>query len=214
MKILKDPSPSCYNPSPPHPPTDSVNLQYEKPAIILGPMVEDIDDSSPRFYKSLNIHDKVLHNCLMDSGASHNLIPKIVMEELGLEVTRTYHDLYSLNSRRVQCLGVIKDLAISLFQLPMKSVVMDIVVADFPPKFGMLLSRSWIKKLGGTLLMDLTYATILVFRGEQRRLYREAQLAYIVSDEADPTNHPIFALDTDLGSSLLHLTDSLESYLH
>ena len=61
--------------------------------------------------------------------------------------------------------------------------------------------------------MDLTYATIPVFRGEQRRLYREAQLAYIVSDEADPTNHPIFALDTDLGSSLLQLTDASKRYL-
>jgi hypothetical protein len=85
----------------------------------------------------------------------------------------------------------------------MKSVVMDIVVADVPPKFGMLLSRSWIKILGGTLHMDLTYATIPVFGGEHRRLYREAQLAYIISDEANPTNHPIFSLDTDLGSSLL-----------
>jgi ribonuclease HI len=197
----------------PQPPSDSINLQDEKPAVILGPMVEDRDDSSPPFYTSLNIHDKVLHNCLMDSGASHNLMPKIVMEELGLEVTRAYHDLYSFDSRRVQCLGVIKDLAVSLFQLPMKSVVMDIVVADVPPKFGMLLSRSWIKKLGGTLQMDLTYATIPVFGGEQRRLYREAQLAYIVSDEADPTNHPIFALDTDLGSSLLQLTDAPESSL-
>jgi ribonuclease HI len=197
----------------PQPPSDSVNLQDEKPTVILGPMVEDRDDSSPPFYTSLNIHDKVLHNCLMDSGASHNLMPKIVMEELGLEVTRTYHDLYSFDSSRVQCLGVIKDLVVSLFQLPMKSVVMDIVVADVPPKFGMLLSRSWIKKLGGTLQMDLTYATIPVFGGEQRRLYREAQLAYIVSDEADPTNHPIFALDTDLGSSLLQLTDAPESSL-
>jgi ribonuclease HI len=197
----------------PQPPSDSINLQDEKPAVVLGPMVEDRDDSSPPFYTSLNIHDKVLHNCLMDSGASHNLMLKIVMEELGLEVTRAYHDLYSFDSRRVQCLGVIKDLAVSLFQLPMKSVVMDIVVADVPPKFGMLLSRSWIKKLGGTLQMDLTYATIPVFGGEQRRLYREAQLAYIVSDEADPTNHPIFALDTDLGSSLLQLTDAPESSL-
>jgi hypothetical protein len=173
-------------------------------------MVEDRDDSSPPFYTSLNIHDKVLHNYMMDSGASHNLMPKTIMEELGLEVTRAYHDLYSFDSRRVQCLGVIKDLVVTLFQLPMKSVVMDIVVADVPPKFGMLLSRSWIKRLGGTLQMDLTYATIPVFGGEHRRLYREAQLAYIISDEANPTNHPIFALDTDLGSSLLQHTHAPE----
>ena len=56
----------------------------------------------------------------------------------------------------------------------MKSVVMDIVVADVPPKLGMLLSRYWIKKLGGILQMDLTYATILFFGGEHRRLYRES----------------------------------------
>jgi hypothetical protein len=58
--------------------------------------------------------------------------------------------------------------------------------------------------------MDLTYATIPVFGGEHRRLYRESQLAYIISDEADPTNHPIFALDTELGSSLLQFTDAPE----
>jgi ribonuclease HI len=58
--------------------------------------------------------------------------------------------------------------------------------------------------------MDLTYATILVFRGENRRLYREAKLAYIISDEANPNNHPIFALDTDLGSSLLQVTETPE----
>jgi hypothetical protein len=189
-----------------------MNLQDEQPIVILGPMVEDRDDSSPPFYTSLNIHDKVLHNCLMDSGASHNLMPKIVMEELGLEVTRDYHELYSFDSRRMQCLGVIKDLVVSLFQLPMKSVVMDIVVADVPPKFDMLLSRCWIKRLGGTLQIDLKYSTIPVFGGEHRRLYREAQLAYIISDEANPTNHPIFALDTDL-SSLLKITETPDAPL-
>ena len=44
--------------------------------------------------------------------------------------------------------------------------VMDIVVADIPPKFGMLLSRTWAKKVGGSLQMDLTYATIPMFGGE------------------------------------------------
>jgi hypothetical protein len=195
----------------PQPSTESVNIQYEKPSVVLGPMVEERDDSSPPFYTSLNIHDKVLHNCLMDSEASHNLMPKIVMEELGLEVTKAYQNLYSFDSRRVQCLGFIKDLVVSLFQLPMKSVFMDIVVADVPPKFGMLLSRSWIRKLGGTLQMDLTYATILVFGGEHRRLYKEAQLTYIVSDEVDLANHPIFALDIDLGSSLLQITETPEA---
>jgi hypothetical protein len=55
--------------------------------------------------------------------------------------------------------------------------------------------------------MDLSYATILMFGGEHRSLYREAQLAYIISDEVNPTNHPIYEVETDLGSNILQLTN-------
>lgn len=94
------------------------------------------------------------------------------MEELGLEITRAYHDLYSFDSRVVQCIGVIKDLAVTLTQLLMKSIVMDIVVTNIPAKYGMMLSRSWAGKHGGTLQMDMTYATIPIFDGEKKSLYR------------------------------------------
>ena len=93
----------------------------------------------PPFYIILRIHDMFLHNDMFDSGASHNLMPKIVMECLGLDITRSYKDLYSFDSREVKCLGMIKDLVVSLHQIPEKSLIMDVVVADVPPKFGMLL---------------------------------------------------------------------------
>ena len=98
-------------------------------------------------------------------------------------------------------------MVVSLAQLPMKSVIMDVVVADITPKFGLLLSRSWAKKVGGTLQMDLTYATIPIFGGENRRLYRELQFAYIVTDDKNPTNHPLYAVDKDLGTFMLHFSD-------
>jgi hypothetical protein len=71
-------------PKPSFHPTDSNNLHYEKQVVILGPLVEDRDDSSPPLYTSLNIHDKVFHSFLMDSGASHNIMPNTVMDEIGL----------------------------------------------------------------------------------------------------------------------------------
>ena len=119
---------------------DYVNLQDDKPVVVLSPMIENCDDNSPKFYVSLTIHDQILHDCLLDTGASHNLIPKVDMNELGLDITKSYHDLFSFDSRKVKCLGLIKDLAINLSQLPMKSMMMDIVIADVPPKFGMFLS--------------------------------------------------------------------------
>ena len=102
---------------------------------------------------------------MLDSGASHNLLPLSVMVQLGLQITHPYKDLYSFDSKIFKFLGMIKDLVVNLAQIPAKSVVMDIVVADIQARFGMLLSRSWGTKIGGSIKMDLTYATILVFGG-------------------------------------------------
>ena len=68
----------------------------------------------PPFYITLRIHDMFLHNAMFDLGASHNLTPKIVMESLGLDITRPYKDLYSFDSREVKCLGLINDLVVFL----------------------------------------------------------------------------------------------------
>ena len=86
-----------------------------------------------------------------DSGASHNLMTKVIMEILGLEITRPYKDLYSFDSSRVKLLGLIKDLCVNFTQIPAKCMVMDVIVADVPPKYGMLLSRSWGAKLQSTM---------------------------------------------------------------
>ena len=128
---------------------DSVNLFDDQPDLIFGPDVngKPVEGGIPSFYIILNIHDKILHNSMLDSGASHNLMPKSVMEKLNLDITRPYKDLFSFDSRQVKCLGLIKDLCVSLVQYPAKIILMDIVVADIPPKYGMLLSRSWGAKL-------------------------------------------------------------------
>ena len=110
------------------------------------------------------------------------------MEILGLEVTIPYKDLYSFDSSRVRCLGLIKDLCVNLAQILAKSLVMDIVVADIPPKYGMLLSRSWGAKLQGTMQMDMTYATIHVF-SQPRRLYRETHMKYMLSNQERLENY-------------------------
>lgn len=157
----------------------------------------DVDDDVPPFYISLRIHDMYLHNTMFDLGPSHNLMPKVIMDNLGLDITRNYKDLYSFDSRNVRCLGLIKDLVVTLHQIPEKSMVVDVVVANVPTKFGMLLSRSWASKLKGTLQMDILYATIPIF-GEKRRLHRENRLENMISSKDNPKKHHIYAIDTYL----------------
>ena len=73
---------------------ETINLQDDGPQIYMSTLVESkSDENPPPFYFSLNIHDKLWHNCLLDSRASHNLMPKGVMEELDLEITREYTDI-------------------------------------------------------------------------------------------------------------------------
>ena len=124
--------------------SDSVNVVDDDSVILFGPVVEGIpeDNEVPPFYLSLKLHEFILHNAMLDYGASHNLMQKSIMEKLGLDITRPYHDLYSFDSGRVKFLGLIKDIIVSLDQIPAKNVLMDVVVVDIPPWFDMLFSRS------------------------------------------------------------------------
>ena len=144
----------------------TMNLQEKNPVVTFGPHVEEIYPSVPPFYISLLLHDYTLHNCMLDSGASHNLMPLSIMKELNLHITKAYRDPYSFDSKRLKCVGLIKDVSVSLAQIPAKSIVMDVVVANIQARFGMILSRSWGEKLGGVLKLDFTYAIILIFNGE------------------------------------------------
>ena len=55
--------------------------------------------------------------------------------------------------------------------------------------------------------MDLSYATIQLFGGEYRILYRDVQGSYLVRNNKNPTNHPIYAIQEDMCSCMLHLDD-------
>ena len=99
--------------------SDIVNLTDDQPELLFEPEVDGQTDNGvvAPFYISLNIHDLILHNAMLDLGASHNLMPKAVMEKLGLEVTRPYKDLHSFDSSKVRCISLIKDLCITPVQI-------------------------------------------------------------------------------------------------
>ena len=93
---------------------DSVNLSDDQPEIIFGLEVngKHQEGGVPPFYISLNIHDHILHNAILDSVSSHNLIPTEIMETLNLYITSPYKDLCSFDSSKVKCLGLIKYLCV------------------------------------------------------------------------------------------------------
>jgi len=58
--------------------SDVLNLEDDKPNITFGPHFEGAKDIVAPFYITLNVYDQLLHNCMLDSGVSHNVMPKII----------------------------------------------------------------------------------------------------------------------------------------
>ena len=109
-----------------------LNLSDDQPELIFGLEVngKHQEGGVPPFYNSLTFHDHILHNAMLDSGSSHNLMPKAIIETLNLDITRPYKDIFSFNSSKVKCIGLIKYLCVTVVKYPRKIIVMDIVVAD------------------------------------------------------------------------------------
>jgi ribonuclease HI len=174
------------------------------------PHIENNKDYVASFYITLTVHDHLLHNYMLDLGASHNLMPNIIMEKLGLEIVRTYQDLYLFDFRKVKCLNMIKYLVVNLAQILVKSILMDVFFPDVTSQYDMILSRSLGANLGGSIHLYTTYATIPIFGGQFTRMYKEARLAYTVSEPKNPNNYPVYVSDQELGNFILSIDDYFE----
>jgi hypothetical protein len=56
----------------------------------------------PPFYISIENHDIALHNFLVDTGTTNNIMSLVVMEELGMSCTKYYNtgeSIYAIDSR-------------------------------------------------------------------------------------------------------------------
>ena len=56
-----------------------------------------------------------------------------------------------MDSRHVESKGVIENLSMTLAAYPEIQINMNVLVLDIPDTWGMLLSREWAAKLGGSI---------------------------------------------------------------
>lgn len=106
------------------------------------------------FYVSLFIHSFKLNNRIIDSGASDNIIPSSIAKALDLPMNDTFGHYYSMHAKKVPLLGQIKDSQVALVAFPNKILKLTILVANIPANYGMLLSRTFCRDLGGEIKLD------------------------------------------------------------
>jgi len=140
----------------------------------------------PRFFITLIMNNKRLNNWMLDSGAGANMMSCKVMQQVGLKVTRTYMNVCGFESKYIPTHGVIDNVEVFIKEYSEKVIHMDIVVVDVQDVWGMLLSRNFSSKLGGTLEMDLTYVNVPLKDGTTGCLPNVPVTTTHVQEASDP----------------------------
>jgi hypothetical protein len=117
-----------------------MEIHEDAPVILQGMDHNRGNGSHQPFFISLLVNNLLLHNCVLDSGASSNVMTRKVMEQLNLRISRPYHNVSAMDSREIKVHGLIKDLQVHLAVYPDIIVLMDVVVINVPNAWGTLLS--------------------------------------------------------------------------
>jgi ribonuclease HI len=144
----------------------------------------------PPFLLTFEIFNRNVHNCMVDSGASSNVMPWSVCQKINAEVEPSSLKIIQLDRTDVKVMGELKNVLIRLSSNPKVHQVIDIIVVDIPEVYGMFLSRDWSEQLHGYFATDWSHLW-LPENGKPNniRVNRERYLKFTVTDLNDP-NEP------------------------
>ena len=147
------------------------------------------------FFLSLIINNKMLKNCMIDSGASNTVMPVEIMKAMGLHVDTPHNRCRAMDSREVPVIGTIEAMPYRLALFPGVVMTMNVLVVDIPPHYGMLLSRKLSASMGGSIQNDLSYATFNI-AGENFNVLRESRTPHTIEKYED--THINCCIDMDM----------------
>ena len=127
--------------------------------------------------------------------------------------------IVQLDQSQVEVIGKLNQVTIRLSSNPKVCQVIDILVADIPEFYGLILSRDWSEKLHGYFATDWSHMW-LPYNGKpnQIKVERELHQKYIVT-ELEGENEPIaynssiignYSVDSFLGNFNAHVSPYLE----
>jgi ribonuclease HI len=144
----------------------------------------------PPFLLTFEIFNRNVHNCMVDSGSSSNVMPWSVCQKINVEVEPSSLKIIQLDRTNVKVMGELKNVLIRLSSNPKVHQFIDIIVVDIPEVYGMFLSRDWSEQLHGYFATDWSHLW-LPENGKPNkiRVNRERYLKFTVTDLNDP-NEP------------------------
>jgi len=170
------------------------------------------NSDTPPFLLTYEIYNRNLPNCLIDSGASSNIMPASVCSKLNIEPQKFAIHIVQLDRTKVQVLGKINSVTITLSADPRVVQRIDILITDIPEFYGFILSKDWSEKLHGYIFTDWSHMWLL-YKGKpnQIKIDREKHMTHTIPN-FEQENQPVAFNNSILRT--IHLTHSLEISPH
>jgi hypothetical protein len=86
----------------------------------------------PPFLLKFEVFNRNLHNCLVDLGASSNVMPLSICKKLNAIPLKSDKHVIHLEKTQVKVMGELKDVMIRIATHPKFVQVIDIIVVDIP----------------------------------------------------------------------------------
>ena len=128
---------------------EALEAPEEKLPINNQPKEEDIGEASvggkskyktPPFLLTFEILNHNVHNCLVDSGSAVNVMPLSICQRINGQPKPTTWQVTQLDRTNVKVVGEMEDVLICLFANKKVCQYIDIVVADIPDVYGLVLN--------------------------------------------------------------------------
>ena len=101
----------------------------------------------PPFLLIFEVFNRNLHNFLVDSGESSNVIPLSICKKLNVIPLQSDKHVIQLDRTQLKVMGELRDVMIRTTTHPKLVQVIDIIIVDIPEAYGLLLSQDWSDKL-------------------------------------------------------------------
>lgn len=106
---------------------------------------------------------------MVESSASSNILPRTVCAKLNVQHQKSAVRIVQLDWSQVEVIGELNQVTIRLSSDPKVCQVIDILIADIPEFYGLILSKDWSEKLHRYFVTDWSH-TWLPYNGKPNQL--------------------------------------------
>jgi hypothetical protein len=148
-----------------------ITVEEKRPNPILdGDLIRGNSRSqTPQFLLTFEIFIQNVYNCLVDSGASLNVMPYSVCVNLNVKPQIRKTNIIQLDRSHVKIVAELKDVLILLSSNSKVHQKINVIVVDIPEAYGVILSIDWSAKMNGYFVTNLSHLW-LTYEGHPNKI--------------------------------------------